>query len=99
MTTADDLPPELKHLNIAMDALFGALEKSRASISVSVPDPQRAVEYAIMALKDFDYGYASDLFAAFQVKLENVYEEKLDPGVHDAMFRLAAALDRAYGNG
>jgi hypothetical protein len=88
-------------MNMAMDALFGALDKASENQKAQSCrlDPHRIAEGAIMAIPGFDYGSASDIFAAFQAKLENVYEEKLDAKVEDAMDRLKAALDRACGNG
>ena len=88
--TDPKLPPELIAMNAAMDMIFNAVGKAPL-------DPYRKVEDEIMALKGFDYGYASDLFAAFHAKLERTYEDRLDSDVEHAMNRFAKALDKAYG--
>lgn len=87
-----DLPPELRAMNAAMDAVFGVVEgQPFAQISVK----QIAIESAIMKIPGFDYDMAWELSAAIQARLERVYDERLDPAVKEAFEAYRKAIESA----
>lgn len=86
-----DLPPELRAMNAAMDAVFGAVSAPAAQFSTA----QLAIETAIMKIPGFDYDMAWELSAAIQARLERVYDERLDPAVKEASEAYRKAIESA----
>ncbi len=104
MTT--ELPPEMRAMNAAMDLVFNAVTKPIAiqPIQRDIDDlPEQTskrqidIESAIMTCPGFDYITAWELTAAIQARLENVYEEKLNSKVDEAIKKLRAELDHITG--
>lgn len=89
-----DLPPELRAMNAAMDAVFGPITPGARPLT-QLTIEQLAVESAIMKIQGFDYDMAWELSAAIQARLERVYDERLDPAIKEAFERYRKAVDRA----
>lgn len=90
-----DLPPELRAMNAAMDAVFGAITKPTPVPQFSTQ--QLAIESAILRAAPFDYLVASEIFAALQRRLELRYEDHLNTELADRMARLAKTFENITG--
>lgn len=88
-----DLPPELRAMNAAMDAVFGT--ERNAIPAVQFTTQQLAIESAIMKIPGFDYDMAWELSAAIQARLERIYDDRLDPAVKEAFERYRKAIESA----
>lgn len=88
-----DLPPELRAMNAAMDAVFGT--ERHAIPAAQFTTQQLAIESAIMKIPGFDYSMAWELSAAIQARLERIYDDRLDPAVKEAFERYRKAIESA----
>lgn len=94
MTT--ELPPEMKAMKAAMDAVFQAMVPEDESLP-QTSKRQIDIESAILNVAPFDYLTASEIFAALERRLELRYEAGLNPKIEEAMQELSKAFDHITG--